>query len=127
MYYRYILRIKGATREQVAQVVQTPSSKDSGSWVLELEERPNDPVIPFVDLFLCLIEDKFDLLEGIGVSRDDITIWLLYEYDEQCNMEFSAADLKRLGEAGIALCVSCWQAASNANDGQAPGSDLMRR
>ena len=112
MRYKYILRIEGATRERVARVLRKPSSAESGHWAFELEESSTDPPTPFVDVFLGLIGDKFGFLESIGVTRDDITIWLLYEYDQQCNLEFSATDLKHVGEAGIALCVSCWQSTS---------------
>jgi len=110
MRYWYTLRIQGATRERVASVLQKPSSEESGHWAFELKEGPDDPPIPFVDIFLGLIGEKYGLLESVGVSRDDITVWLLYEYDGQCNLEFPATDLKRLGEAGITLCVSCWEA-----------------
>jgi hypothetical protein len=113
MRYKYILRIEGAEQKDIARVLGKPSSNESGSWTLEFEEGSNDPPINFVDRFLELLDNKFDFLDSIGVSRDDITIWLLYEYDEQCNLEFSSKDLMRLGEAGIGLCVSCWQAPSS--------------
>lgn len=111
MRYRYILRIAGEDPAQIARVLGA-SSVEPGQWALALEEGPNDAPVPFVEVFMGLLEGRFDALEGIGVSRDDITIWLLYEYDEQCNLEFSASDLKRLGDSGISLCVSCWQASS---------------
>ena len=86
-----------------------PSSGELGDWQIELLEGENDPHVDFVDVFLGLLKDNFEALEGIGISRDDIAIWVLYEYDGECNLTFHAADLMRLGEAGIDLCVSCWQ------------------
>lgn len=37
-----------------------------------------------------------------------ISIWRYYEYDEQCNFEFSPQELKRMGDNGITFCISCW-------------------
>lgn len=48
------------------------------------------------------------MLKEIGIDRDMISVWYLYKYDEQCNMEFSPERMKRLGDNGITLCISCW-------------------
>ena len=61
---------------------------------------------------LGVLEGKYDSLAKVGVERSDISIWLLYEYAEQCNMEFDSQTLLKLGKEGITLCVSCWQKAS---------------
>jgi hypothetical protein len=113
MHYKYILRIAGATRAEVANVLGRASSEDTEDWNVTLEERQDDAPTPFLDVFLGLLDGHFASLERIGVSRDDITVWLLYEYDEQCNLEFTAADMERLGRSGISLCISCWQAAES--------------
>jgi len=63
----------------------------------------------FINNFLDILEPKFPELEKLKIERSDITIWFLYEYDQQCNMEFNPNDMKRLGENGITLCISCWQ------------------
>lgn len=55
-----------------------------------------------------ILDGKYLALEDIGVTRDMISIWRLYEYDGQCNLEYSPAEMKRLGDNGITLCVSCW-------------------
>ncbi len=56
------------------------------------------------------MEGKYELLATIGIERKDITIWMLYEYDQQCNLEFDPIRMKRLGDNGIGLCISCWDA-----------------
>jgi len=55
-----------------------------------------------------LIENNIQHLNRNGIRNEDITIWYLYEYDGQCNMEFHPAELKKLGDNGIVLCISCW-------------------
>ena len=68
-----------------------------------------DAYVNCIEYFLDLLEGNYEKLSLVGVERDDISIWLLYEYDQQCNMEFLPHNLKRMGENGIVLCVSCWQ------------------
>jgi hypothetical protein len=109
MQYKYILRIAGAVPAEVAKVLGRASSDGAEDWNLTLDEGRDDAPVPFVDVFLGVLDGHFTSLERIGVSRDDITVWLLYEYDEQCNLELPAADMKRLGDSGISLCISCWQ------------------
>ncbi len=62
-----------------------------------------------INYFMDIIEDSIHKIESIGVEKNDITIWYLYEYTGQCNMEFRPKDLARMGKYGIALCISCWQ------------------
>jgi hypothetical protein len=68
----------------------------------------DDYYIPFVDCFLSILKGKYEQLEEIGVKRDNITVWYVYYYDAQCNMEFSPEDMYNLGKEGIALCISCY-------------------
>jgi hypothetical protein len=105
----YSLRISGADSDSISQVLGTRSVGPGPGWQWELEENADDPPIDFVSTFLTLLEGKYEALAEVGVARRRIAVWLLYEYDEQCNIEFSPDDMKRLGEAGIVLCVSCWQ------------------
>lgn len=107
----YSLRIGGADRESIAKALNCRSIGSGPGWMLSLEEGADAPPIDFVGRFLALLEGNYEALAAIGVQRHHIAVWLLYEYDEQCNLEFSPEDLRRLGENGIALCVSCWQGA----------------
>jgi hypothetical protein len=57
-----------------------------------------------------VLEKHYEDLESIGVTRDAMSVWMLYEYNQQCNIEFNPKDMKRLGDNGITLCISCWEA-----------------
>jgi hypothetical protein len=85
------------------------SENPHGTWVYELQESETDDPIHFINVFLDLLDSKFAELEEIGVSKNDITFWFLYEYHHQCGMEFHPEEMKRLGESGIVLCIDCWQ------------------
>ena len=83
-------------------------SNCSPFWELQLIENEEDECIPFIDYFLSILEGKYDQLEEIGVTRDKISIWMIYYYDSQCNMEFSPKDMYKLGKEGIVFCISCY-------------------
>lgn len=86
-----------------------PKNYDHG-WLYEiiLEEQP--PGYDAIGKFLLSLGNKFELLEKFGVKQKDISIWVIYAYNGQCNMEFSPDILRRLGESGVALCISCYEA-----------------
>jgi len=102
------------TYDSITEIIGVmPTDKDfkdkiPNTWTYEVIEEQNDPFYDFINKFLDLLEYKYDKLAEIGIKRSDISIWYLYEYDQQCNMEFDPTRLKRLGENGITLCVSCW-------------------
>ncbi|MBD8019109.1 hypothetical protein [Kaistella pullorum] len=77
------------------------------SWIYESEE--NGHYFDFVNFFIDLIELKNGALQKLGIERNNISLWLLYEYDQQCNMEFDPTRLKRIADNEITLCISCWE------------------
>lgn len=96
-------------------VEPTPKSRankrlttNTATWELVISEY-SQLYAEAIDYFLNLLRDKAAQLEQIGVSCDSTTIWYLYEYEGQCNMEFHPIDLKRMGDLGITLCISCWE------------------
>lgn len=114
MSYQYSLKIECDDKcmHDVTNILGKPSKIISGCWELTLNEEDSDPPISFIEIFLDIIEDKFDFLAKVGISKSDVSIWMLYEYQNECNMEFEPSDLKRLGINEISLCISCWLAAT---------------
>ena len=45
---------------------------------------------------------------GMYTDTHKILFWMLYEYDQQCSMEFHSQEMKRLGESGIHLNIDYW-------------------
>lgn len=84
-------------------------SKDRYStWMYIVTELETDPSFDFINNFLDILEPKFADLEKLGVTRDKILFWMLYEYDQQCGMEFHSQEMVRLGQSGIYLNIDCW-------------------
>jgi len=78
-------------------------------WELEITEKKSDPPIYFIDLFIDYLTGNYDELVKIGIVRDNISISMTYKYDQQCNMEFSPEEAKKVGRHGIKLGISCWK------------------
>jgi hypothetical protein len=84
------------------------SGKTPNEWTYEVVQENEDPYFDFIKEFLDILENKYERLSSLGIQKEDISVWYLYEYDQQCNMEFDPTRLKRLGDNGITLCISCW-------------------
>ena len=78
-------------------------------WIYTKEVNETEPYFDFINEFMDLVEPNLSKLQELGIHRSDISIWKLYGYDQQCNMEFDPQRMKRLGDNGITLCISCWE------------------
>jgi hypothetical protein len=106
----YELRIKcGDTpiKEVEGLLGRNSSNTDSAywEWLIENDSKPSEAF----SLFLDLLTNQYDGLAKIGISRENISIWRNYQYDQECNLEISPEQMRSLGEQGIVLCISCWQ------------------
>jgi hypothetical protein len=107
----YSLRIKTdiTYREKINIILNKDCNYLDVGWGLEVVQEEEQEYFDFINYFLDLLEDQYIRLEQIGVLREHISIWMIYEYNNQCNFEFIPRDLKRLGENEISLCVSCYE------------------
>mgnify|MGYP003565275533 CR=1 FL=1 len=106
----YSLRIE--VGEELYSFINTllgVKSNSSSIWEIQFIQQEHDIYISYIDYFLSILEGKYRLLDTIGVTREDISIWILYEYENQCNLEFSPTELTKIGVQGITLCISCWE------------------
>ena len=72
-------------------------------WEYEVITNEEDEYFNFINNFLDILNPKLIDLEKLGVIKENILFWLLYEYNQQCAMEFNPQEIKRLGESGIHL------------------------
>lgn len=59
--------------------------------------------------FVTKLQANWGNLQAKGFSNQSFFILILYAYKNQCNIEFSAVQLKAIGDLGIGLGISCWQ------------------
>lgn len=116
MKYFYKLQIDFSpnrkTLDSVNSILGIEYSTEEGNpsqWIYEVEQKEADEYFDFINSFLNILETKYSELEKLNIKRDNISIWMLYEYNHECNMEFDSERMKRIGESGITLCISCWQ------------------
>ena len=108
IYRLQILSSKSYSEEQLNNVIGVSSNFPHADWGIEIIQS-DENFSGILVYFLSLLEGKYEKLESIGISREDISIWVLYEYEGQCNMEYDPVSMKKLGESGILLCISCWE------------------
>lgn len=108
-YYSLRVTTKESNYNLVSAILNVRPLDLSKGWIYEVEKLDTG-YFDFINIFLDILEDNYDRLYKIGISRDSISIWWIYGYDRQCNFEFFPKDLKRLGDNEINLCVSCFDA-----------------
>ena len=108
IYRLQILSSKSYSEEQLNNVIGVSSNFPHADWGIEIIQS-DENFSGILVYFLSLLECKYVKLESIGISREDISIWVLYEYEGQCNMEYDPVSMKKIGENGIVLCISCWE------------------
>ena len=97
IYRLQILSSKSYSEEQLNNVIGVSSNFPHADWGIEIIQS-DENFSGILVYFLSLLEGKYERLESIGISREDISIWVLYEYEGQCNMEYDPVSMKKIGE-----------------------------
>ena len=111
MSIEYTLRIKSDKISELNKVLDAPATSTKYGWEMSVD----GDVITFpqaTDYFARLLERRWALLSNLGITADDVAIWILYEYEQQCNLEFAPAEMRKLTDIGVTLCISCWETGS---------------
>lgn len=111
MKHFFSLRIDAKPKQisKITNILGIEPNYPQVAWGYKLNVKDNS-YTNFVEYFLGVLDGKYHKLQEIGITRDDISIWMIYEYEEQCNMEFTPSDMKKLGDNGITFCISCYEA-----------------
>lgn len=113
MEYLFKLQIDILKKEDISKLEEIICLKGNGinenQWSYEIEIEENDEWVDFIFVFYKALYGKFRDLQKLNISKEDITIWFYHAYKQQCNIEFNAIELKKLGSLGVALCISCWE------------------
>ncbi len=112
MKYHYSLKIETKSPEisqKLNSIFQVEGSPIKTEWEYATIENEDDPYHDFIALFSNMIIENRDDLLRLGIKEDDISVWMLYEYENQCNMEFHPEQLGKLAKAGVTFCISCWE------------------
>lgn len=110
VYYSLRIKAKDTLYRVISQILRKSLEDFSRGWIFEVKQEDN--YFDFINEFLDILEGHYNELEDIGIERGDISIWIVYGYEQQCNLEFSPNALNRLGENGVSLCISCYEMGS---------------
>jgi hypothetical protein len=78
-------------------------------WSYLVVSNEEEPCFDFVNVFLDLLEPRFEALQKLGIEKDDISFQLTYLYKLQCSLGFNAQEMLRLGASGIGLAIDCFE------------------
>ena len=110
----YQLQIE--SKHNINEMFNCSCFKQTGNlWIYEISE---EETTDYVNFFIELIKKNKDKLEKNDITSHNITIWILYEYDEQCSLCISTKNMKMLSEENIELCIDCWQKDSSVDLGE---------
>ena len=112
VFFELVIDIKPEMYPAINSLLGVTDAGKKGHWGYEIivDDGPLEISQPTVLLhFMNILEGRLQALNEIGVQKSDIVIYMTYEYDDQCNMEFLPEELLALGQNGIALAVSCYQ------------------
>jgi hypothetical protein len=108
----YELRINVEEKffEIVSSIVGLQPKSYKFGWSYEIVFEEQKEYYDIIAKLLDSLEGKYEELQKLGIENNDISIWLIYGYHNQCNMEFRPNTLERLGKREITLCISCYEA-----------------
>lgn len=107
-FYRLDIKCDDTQRPALERLLGPSSSGPDLPWDWQIDEE-SPRFVRAMLLFLTLLTRHKDALAQLGVSGQDLSLWYIYAYEQQCNMEFGPALMKRMGELGLTLCISCYE------------------
>ena len=111
MLATYLLKIETTNLIAVEEVMGAASSAPRDQpWTAIIDSNQTHKGKSPIEHLLMMIEGKTtDLSALIDDINEAISLWVLYEYEEQCNLEFTVHELTTLAINKVSLCISCWQ------------------
>lgn len=103
----YSLRVNTKDIKSVEEILGIQSISND-IWIHELIQKEDNEYIDCIDIFSKILIDNLILLEERWIRKEDISIWLLYNFEDQCNLEFSVEQIKKVSELGLWLNISCY-------------------
>lgn len=114
--YNKVTEIIGRISQKHKKSKFDESDEPSTWWLQLLEDEASDIHVDFINDFMDLLEPNFDKLKNIGINKENILIWLVYEYEHQCALGFNPQELERLGKNRIALNIDCHERKTQHNN-----------
>ncbi len=108
--YKLKISTEESNYEIVSSIVELYPLDYKKGWSYDIIYDERSENYDVIARLLDSLEGKYEKLHKIGIKNSDISIWIIYGFNNQCNMEFEPELLERLGGRGIKLCISCYEA-----------------
>jgi hypothetical protein len=86
----------------ISKILGVKATSELNDWEYEIKDNS-------ILKFHNILKSKLSMLNDINIRNEDVTIWLYYEYEGQCNIELSVKELSLLSSLKIDFCISCWE------------------
>ena len=112
VFYQLTIDINKQWHPAIDVLLGVSETKGKEFWCYEIivEDNPikiNEQTVLLH--FMNILENKYSDLEAMEIQRSDIIIYVIYEYNNECNMEFLPEEMMLMGKNGIVLAISCYQ------------------
>ena len=112
--YWLSIEAKNHLHHAITEILGVESNQSKGdNWLWIVTQNENDQYFDFINVFVDLLTSRKQKLQEFGITFADISIWMIYWHDGQCNMEFDPERMKKIGNAGINLCITCYEEYEN--------------
>jgi hypothetical protein len=109
MEITYILKIFTSSINDVSLLLKQQSCADNDLdyWSYEISEMETDDS-KYYDI-INFYARNINLLIESNLMTHETELLILYQYNQQCNIEFSHEELLELAKLKLNLCISCWE------------------
>jgi len=105
----YQVRIGTDHIASIDSLLGTVSESRDGFWIKSIHQKEGEQGVDFTKIFRDLIEPHLSSIRQLTWSEQAISVWVLYEYDQQCNFELSADNMRDILAIEAYFCISCWE------------------
>jgi hypothetical protein len=88
---------------------EVTQSRTKGQLLPSGQQAREGSVVLRVQSFAEAVEVVSDVRARLAEMLEEATVHLDYEYNGQCNLEFSAAELAALSKEHLAFTLTCWK------------------
>lgn len=107
-FYEMQIKCDTGKKQEIEKILGKSHRDYETDWHLIVEES-SPKFHSALNSFMSIVETNLDKLNTIGIMSEEIVFWYMYEYEQQCNMEFHPDFTRKIGELGIVFCISCWE------------------
>lgn len=110
IYYSIRIEANRNIHDSISRILMVDPTKTKNYWEYEITFKDEyKEGYNLSQLIKLLTPSRIKQLENLGIPIANISIWIVVEYEDQCNLFFPNKELKDIANLGIDLCISCYE------------------